>query len=322
MPSQHNMLLPRPLPQMQQFAPPRIGTALLIHRIPTGPQQAGPQIYSPHPSQHENIYGTVPANYSASPAFSAYTSGQPHAPNAGQGSGSVHSTANVPAHHQQQQLTLPAPPLPDLLLPEPIPDLLTDSDASQQTLTADRNNQIASADTMNSLLDQMSIGEHKEPLKGTMEVYYEEIEQEMAEGSAKKRPIVWQIYRQRDNSGKYIKFRHVDKWSGVTEFSCVAPLPEPKKRLKLFFNNNQNVPFLFDASGYLISADNEFELDPFTGWPSGKAMEGRKYNFEEFQEWVGPVIETLLKDEKNPVKGPKIALKGIKIQCIQFQRID
>uniref|UniRef100_A0A183CNH7 Velvet domain-containing protein n=1 Tax=Globodera pallida TaxID=36090 RepID=A0A183CNH7_GLOPA len=180
----------------------------------------------------------------------------------------VPSPANpmVPPNYVQQNVAAAAlaAPLADLLLPEPVPDLLTDSVPSvfhrQQTEHPPVVDSSVPLAKVNSLMDQMSIVpmEEQQNLFGTMEVYYTELEQKKMGHNGKEQKIVWEIYRQRDNTKKFVKFRHVNKRSGDTEFSCVAPLPG-KGLTKLFFNNNPNLAFSFDASGYMLGKAGNFE---------------------------------------------------------------
>uniref|UniRef100_A0A183CBG2 Tub domain-containing protein n=1 Tax=Globodera pallida TaxID=36090 RepID=A0A183CBG2_GLOPA len=172
----------------------------------------------------------------------------------------------MPPNYVQQNVAAAAlaAPLADLLLPEPVPDLLTDSVPSvfhrQQTEHPPVVDSSVPLAKVNSLMDQMSIvpKEGQQNLFGTMEVYYTELEQKKMGHNGKEQKIVWEIYRQRDNTKKFVKFRHVNKRSGDTEFSCVAPLPG-KGLTKLFFNNNPNLAFSFDASGYMLGKAGNFE---------------------------------------------------------------
>ncbi|KAL3076608.1 hypothetical protein niasHS_011749 [Heterodera schachtii] len=69
---------------------------------------------------------------------------------------------------------------------------------------------------------------------GTLETFYKENDG-------------WEIYRQRDNSGQYVKFRLVDKKSDQTKGQWI--MPNPKKKITLFFNNSKSVKFHFDQTG-------------------------------------------------------------------------
>uniref|UniRef100_A0A914HVD3 Uncharacterized protein n=1 Tax=Globodera rostochiensis TaxID=31243 RepID=A0A914HVD3_GLORO len=74
--------------------------------------------------------------------------------------------------------------------------------------------------------------------KGTLETFYKEIEGTL------------ELYRQRDNSGEYIKFRLIDKKTNQTK--CQWVVPKPNENLTLFFNGNQSAPFYFDETGAMI----------------------------------------------------------------------
>uniref|UniRef100_A0A914IA77 Uncharacterized protein n=1 Tax=Globodera rostochiensis TaxID=31243 RepID=A0A914IA77_GLORO len=238
----------------------------------------------------------------------------------------------MPPNYAQQNVVAAAlsTPLADLLLPEPVPDLLTDSVPSvvhqQQTEHPPVVDSSVPLAEVNSLMDQMSIvpKEGQQNLFGTMEVYYTELEQKKMDQNGKEQKIVWEIYRQRDNSKKFVKFRHVNKRSGDTEFSCVAPLPG-KGLTKLFFNNNPNLAFSFDASGYMLGKASEFAVDAFTGWPLAETMQNRKYDYAVFQKWVESVIDSLLKDEKtnmpvqpSAVRPPTVYPSKLVLQWVQL----
>ncbi|KAL3085408.1 hypothetical protein niasHT_036518 [Heterodera trifolii] len=151
--------------------------------------------------------------------------------------------------------------------------------------------------SLNTLMKQMSIGPNQ---KGTMEIYYTETEQTVkGPADGQKREIVWEIYRQRDNSGQFVKFRHVHKLSGKTGFSCVAPWPSQTKGITtLFFNNNSEMKYQFDVTGYMIVPEEQFSVDELTGKPTREAIARRMYSMDIFQNWIQTAIDSLLKDNK------------------------
>ncbi|KAL3119564.1 hypothetical protein niasHT_010150 [Heterodera trifolii] len=189
------------------------------------------------------------------------------------------------------QQTFPSPPPPDLLtglVPGVFP---------QQQLAMNSAVPSSSLAAVNTLMKQMSIGPNQ---KGTMEIYYTETEQTVkGPADGQKREIVWEIYRQRDNSGQFVKFRHVHKLSGKTGFSCVAPWPSKTKGITtLFFNNNSEMKYQFDVTGYMIVPEEQFSVDELTGKPTREAIARRMYSMENFGNWIQTAIDSLLKDNK------------------------
>lgn len=110
--------------------------------------------------------------------------------------------------------------------------------------------------------------------------------------------FIFQNFSQRDNSGKYIKFRFVDQLSKITMYSCIAPLPKPPQKLELYFNNDQSTPFTFDSTGYLMAKEEQFQMDAFSGKPNQQVVDKRLYDYKEFQAWIAPVINDMLEEEE------------------------
>ncbi|KAL3119534.1 hypothetical protein niasHT_010120 [Heterodera trifolii] len=115
--------------------------------------------------------------------------------------------------------------------------LLAPSDFSSENLSVSNeikeNNLMAQKEHRN--LKNQNANEN-----GTLETFYKESDE-------------WEIYRQKDDSGKYLKFRLVDKKSDQTKGQWI--MPNPKKKITLFFNNSKSVKFHFDQTGKMEEND-------------------------------------------------------------------